>query len=179
MTHLDVFRANGFHFDADDSQPAGHKLKLTAVPFSKGTQFGDEGALALLHRLGRGVVTASPLPSPHADIHELASLLLDSPGQMVRLPKATAMFASRACRSAVMIGTPLTRDKMQSIVRGMAALDQPWNCPHGYSLRAISAACCCFCGQSSHVCVCVRARRRPTMRHLFDVSIVMPKASTT
>ena len=41
-----------------------------------------------------------------------------------------------------MIGTPLTMDKMRSIVRGMAALDQPWSCPHG----------------------------RPTLRHLIDLS---------
>ena len=54
------------------------------------------------------------------------------------------MFASRACRSAVMIGTSMTREHMLRIVRQMAAMDQPWNCPHG----------------------------RPTMRHLIDLSML-------
>jgi len=35
------------------------------------------------------------------------TLLAEAPGQHVRLPKLRSMFASRACRSAVMIGTAL------------------------------------------------------------------------
>ena len=52
------------------------------------------------------------------------------------------MFASRACRSAVMIGTALSRSKLQTLVRHMSEMEHPWACPHG----------------------------RPTMRHLFDLS---------
>lgn len=48
-----------------------------------------------------------------------------------RLPKLVAAFASRACRSAVMIGTALKLNDMQGIVKQMSGLDQPWNCPHG------------------------------------------------
>jgi len=59
----------------------------------------------------------------------------------VHLPKFQSLWASRACRSAVMIGDCLTTKKMEEIVRNLADLDRPWNCPHG----------------------------RPTMRHLSDI----------
>ena len=59
------------------------------------------------------------------------TLLAEAPGQHVRLPKLRSMFASRACRSAVMIGTALEPSKMKQIVSQLARLDQPWNCPHG------------------------------------------------
>lgn len=103
----------------DDEQPTTKKLKVTAVPFSKGTQFGVD------------------------DVHELASIVADNnTGEMVRLPKARAMFASRACRRSVMIGTSLDKGQMERVVSKLETIEQPWNCPHG----------------------------RPTMRHLADVS---------
>jgi DNA mismatch repair protein PMS2 len=58
-----------------------------------------------------------------------------------RIPRMRAMFASRACRSAVMIGSTLSHSKMTAVVRNLTDLEQPWNCPHG----------------------------RPTMRHLVDL----------
>jgi DNA mismatch repair protein PMS2 len=45
--------------------------------------------------------------------------------------KLLRMFASKACRTSVMIGTALTNVKMKSIVHGLSLLEQPWNCPHG------------------------------------------------
>ena len=70
------------------------------------------------------------------------TLLAEAPGQDVSLPKLRSMFASRACRSATMIGTHLEVPKMRALVRQLATLNQPWNCPHG----------------------------RPTLRHLLDLS---------
>ena len=49
----------------------------------------------------------------------------------IRLPKSIAMFASRACRSSIMIGDSLTRSKMETILRTMQNLDHPWECAHG------------------------------------------------
>ena len=57
------------------------------------------------------------------------------------LPKLMSMFASRACRSSVMIGTALKMGEMTGIVRRLEGIEQPWNCPHG----------------------------RPTLRHLVDL----------
>jgi DNA mismatch repair protein PMS2 len=115
--HMDIFRANGFRFKLDVDAAAGKRVSLTAVPFSKNTRFGEE------------------------DVHELASILADRPGRMARLPRVRAMFASRACRSAIMIGRHLSIVSMTKLVAGMTKLEQPWNCPHG----------------------------RPTIRHLVDV----------
>eukprot|EP00644_Phytophthora_capsici_P014773 jgi/Phyca11/573426/estExt2_Genewise1.C_PHYCAscaffold_530200 len=119
LDHLDVFAKNGFTFLVDKDAPATKKLKLLSLPFTKHTQFGTE------------------------DIRELASLLMDAPlnPSTIRLPKVMTMFASRACRSSIMIGTALHKEEMQKIVRNLSGLDQPWNCPHG----------------------------RPTLRHLVDL----------
>jgi len=124
--HEEVFRANGFVFDITDDAPAGRRVSLRAVPFSKSTRFGEK------------------------DVHELASILADRPGRMARLPRIRAMFASRACRSAIMIGRPLAARAMGKLVSGMAELDQPWNCPHG----------------------------RPTIRHLVDLDQVQRHGGT-
>ena len=57
----------------------------------------------------------------------------------IRPTKVRAMFASRACRSSIMIGQTLDQRTMYNILDNLATLEAPWNCPHG----------------------------RPTMRHLF------------
>lgn len=62
---------------------------------------------------------------------ESSSLQEPRKKMMYRLPKLVAAFASRACRSAVMVGTALKLNDMQGIVNQMSGLEQPWNCPHG------------------------------------------------
>ncbi|KXN83171.1 Mismatch repair endonuclease PMS2 [Leucoagaricus sp. SymC.cos] len=116
--NIDVLRKNGFEIDVDEVAQSGTRLQLTAQPVSKSTVFDMK------------------------DLEELIHLMRDLPnGQMVRCSKARAMFAMRACRKSVMIGMPMNRHQMLSVVRHMSTMDQPWNCPHG----------------------------RPTMRHLADL----------
>ena len=123
--HRDVFAKNGFHFVEKQLDNGVSQLCLSTLPHSKQTQFGPE------------------------DVRELAALIRDVPPPGKRgpefvypkLPKLRSMFASRACRSSVMIGTALDDRKMKSIVRNLSGLEQPWNCPHG----------------------------RPTMRHLISL----------
>ncbi|KAL7471203.1 hypothetical protein ACHAXS_011467 [Conticribra weissflogii] len=50
---------------------------------------------------------------------------------IVRLPKAIAMFASRACRGSIMIGDALSRKEQNAVVEKLHKVDIPWNCPHG------------------------------------------------
>ena len=152
--NIAAFEANGFKLKFDESAVSGKRLLLQAVPFSKSVQFGVE------------------------DIHELASILEDTVGavhrskvsikndyiggnvggnndgdktnghdDVVRLPKLLSMFASRACRSAIMVGTALSSHEMRSVVDHLSTIEQPWNCPHG----------------------------RPTMRHLADLSQILPR----
>ncbi|EMD32702.1 hypothetical protein CERSUDRAFT_161174 [Gelatoporia subvermispora B] len=118
--NIDVLRQNGFEVEIDENAAPGQgsKLKLLAQPISKNTVFDMK------------------------DLEELLHLMHDRPtGHMVRCSKARAMFAMRACRKSYMVGTPLNRHQMTSVVRHMGFMDQPWHCPHG----------------------------RPTMRHLFDM----------
>ena len=161
MEHLDIFQQNGFHFKVDDSAEPTNKLKLAALPFSKGTQFGVSGTVVNQRRFSIFV---------HCfllqDVHELASILAETPGKLCRLPKARAMFASRACRSAVMIGTAMSHEEMSKLVKKMSGLEQPWNCPHGYSTIEQEPE-----HRLTHVAVCLVLRRRPTMRHLADLQL--------
>ncbi len=48
-----------------------------------------------------------------------------------RPKKIEAMFASRACRKSIMVGRALERSEQIRVVRHLATMDQPWNCPHG------------------------------------------------
>jgi len=56
------------------------------------------------------------------------------------------MFASRACRKAVMIGTALDKAQMQQLLKQMSKLEQPWNCaPTVFSAsRQLPASSACF-----------------------------------
>lgn len=69
----------------------------------------------------------------------------------LRLPKLVSMYASRACRTAVMIGTALTMADMKKIVGKLQGIEQPWNCPHG----------------------------RPTVRHLADMTSLRAEAAAS
>jgi DNA mismatch repair protein PMS2 len=112
VQHVEAIRLNGFDIDIEEEGVAGSRIKLLALPVSKGTTFGVR------------------------DLEELLFLLRDvAPGSSkasgIRCSKVRAMFASRACRKSVMIGTALSARQMGGIVRQMGLIEQPWNCPHG------------------------------------------------
>ena len=118
------FQANGFEFDVSEDS-----IRLKTIPISKNTVFGKSDVEELLHILNNegDVQGGTPRPS-----------------------KVRAMFASRACRSSVMIGDVLNMKDMNKLVRQLSNLDQPWNCPHG----------------------------RPTMRHLINLASIRSNKST-
>lgn len=120
LENMAVFRKNGFIFNVDEEQPAGRRVSIVSKPYSKGWEFGRE------------------------DVEELIFMLSDAPGVDCRPSRVRAMFASRACRSAVMIGTALTISQMTRLVQHMGEMEHPWNCPHG----------------------------RPTMRHLLCMDML-------
>ncbi|XP_037025552.1 mismatch repair endonuclease PMS2 [Bradysia coprophila] len=120
IDNLEVFEKNGFKFQIDHDALPTKKIQLTAKPMSKGWQFGKD------------------------EIDELIFLLQESPNSVLRPSKISAMFASRACRKSVMIGTPLSGSDMQRLISQMGEIEHPWNCPHG----------------------------RPTMRHLVNLTMV-------
>ncbi|KFH16235.1 DNA mismatch repair protein, C-terminal domain-containing protein, partial [Toxoplasma gondii MAS] len=50
---------------------------------------------------------------------------------LCRPKKVWEILASRACRSAIMIGDSLTVNQMQTVLKNLATLHLPFNCPHG------------------------------------------------
>ncbi|XP_040212740.1 mismatch repair endonuclease PMS2 [Rana temporaria] len=120
MDNLEIFKKNGFDFTFDEDAPIMERVKLVSLPTSKNWTFGQQ------------------------DIEELIFMLSDSPGVMCRPSRVRQMFASRACRKSVMIGTALNLHEMKKLVTHMGEIEQPWNCPHG----------------------------RPTMRHIASLDII-------
>uniref|UniRef100_A0A3P8UL81 Mismatch repair endonuclease PMS2 n=1 Tax=Cynoglossus semilaevis TaxID=244447 RepID=A0A3P8UL81_CYNSE len=122
MENIEIFRKNGFEFQIEEEAQVMERVKLVSLPTSKNWTFGP------------------------ADIEELIFMLTDSPGVMCRPSRVRQMFASRACRKSIMIGTALSVSEMKKLVVHMGEIEHPWNCPHG----------------------------RPTMRHLANLDIISP-----
>ncbi|XP_017273786.1 mismatch repair endonuclease PMS2 [Kryptolebias marmoratus] len=120
MENIEIFQKNGFEFLIDEDAQAMERVKLVSLPTSKNWTFGP------------------------ADIEELIFMLSDSPGVMCRPSRVRQMFASRACRKSVMVGTPLSGSEMKKLVVHMGEIEHPWNCPHG----------------------------RPTLRYLANLNII-------
>ncbi|KAF6213041.1 hypothetical protein GE061_010755 [Apolygus lucorum] len=122
MDNLEVFKKNGFEFRVDENAPPTKKVLMTAVPLSGHRVFGRE------------------------DVDELLFMLQDACDKDVtcRPSGVRAMFASRACRKSVMVGTALDFKEMKRLISQMGTIEHPWNCPHG----------------------------RPTMRHLVNMELV-------
>ncbi|XP_046688223.1 LOW QUALITY PROTEIN: mismatch repair endonuclease PMS2-like, partial [Homalodisca vitripennis] len=104
---IDVFKANGFEFKIDENAPTTKKVKLTSIPMSKNWTFGKDDIDELLFMLQH-----VPLGFPKTCC--------------VRPSRVRAMFASRACRKSVMIGTALSHSEMKRLIVHMGEIEQPW-----------------------------------------------------
>ncbi|KAM6244487.1 mismatch repair endonuclease PMS2 isoform 2-T2 [Spheniscus humboldti] len=107
IENLEIFRKNGFDFVINENAPVTQRVKLISLPTSKNWTFGPQ------------------------DIDELIFMLSDCPGVMCRPSRVRQMFASRACRKSVMIGTALNVQEMRKLIAHMGEIEHPWNCPHG------------------------------------------------
>ncbi|NWU95485.1 PMS2 endonuclease, partial [Upupa epops] len=123
IENLEIFRKNGFEFVINEDAPVTQRVKLISLPTSKNWTFGPQ------------------------DIDELIFMLSDYPGVMCRPSRVRQMFASRACRKSVMIGTALNMQEMRKLITHMGEIEHPWNCPHG----------------------------RPTMRHIVSLDLISPE----
>ena len=162
LDHMEIFEKNGFRFNYEADKAPRHRLSLTALPHSgardgrKGVQFGKEDVSALCAILGvtdgsafsqdGGTGVSGDGMYGNNAVRRYAgnsSQLTQQQDEkaIARLPKTIAMFANRACRGSIMIGTALSRKEMEDILDRLKGVDHPWNCPHG----------------------------RPTMRHVSDV----------
>ena len=161
QTYMRVFAENGFEVGVDMNQPPGGRCFVKAMPTSTGFMFGRQDIEDLIGMLEEedGMLASQQsagLPSAVIDAEsrqEPQQGLLDiwrhrscwgSIANVPRPKKVWGLLASRACRSAVMIGKTLVPKEMQNILLRLSLLMQPWNCPHG----------------------------RPTLRHLVNVRCV-------
>ncbi|KAJ8413699.1 hypothetical protein AAFF_G00082060 [Aldrovandia affinis] len=101
IENLEIFQKNGFDFIIDEEAQVMERVKLVSLPTSKNWTFGP------------------------SDIEEMIFMLSDSPGVMCRPSRVRQMFASRACRKSVMIGTPLSTSEMKKLLGHMGDIEQP------------------------------------------------------
>lgn len=155
--NLDVFENNGFDFIIDVTQPPGHRIRVTTLPLCQSVQFGvrDVHDLASLIDSIDGIFDGDNKVEGDTCESQIPNLVIKNFGgivsgksnrsvgkrKLIKLPRLVSVFASKACRSSVMIGTHLKTHEMRQIVDNLGTIEQPWNCPHG----------------------------RPTMRHLIDL----------
>lgn len=112
--HLDAFRAGGFGIEYRARNRPTRRLYLHHQPVSKHTMFVQDDLQEMVAMLKTSLQHAS-----------------DMKVGLLRPPRVRAMFASRACRKSVMIGTSLTKTQMEGIVRNLGSMEHPWTCPHG------------------------------------------------
>uniref|UniRef100_A0A0K0E0I8 DNA_mis_repair domain-containing protein n=1 Tax=Strongyloides stercoralis TaxID=6248 RepID=A0A0K0E0I8_STRER len=105
--NINIFEKNGFRFSCNKGNNNDEAIELLYVPHLEGYTFSI------------------------SDIEEMAVHLADFPGSNYRPTKIRKIFASKACRSSVMVGHPLSVNKMKSILENLSKIDSPWNCPHG------------------------------------------------
>lgn len=68
------------------------------------------------------------------EVLELVNRLKEEGGERrgaLRPARLRAVLASKACRTSIMIGRALDARAMGRLVRSLAELESPWNCPHG------------------------------------------------
>ncbi len=173
------FKIDVVSISEHNSNTMKQKLRLLTVPYSTGIQFNylDVHELAsLIETIQHGCYDSNDvceLPnliiknydvydakleanrtdignlSTSSNVHHVASNR-EKQLNAIKLPKLVSKFASRACRTATMVGSALKMSEMRSIVNNLGTIDQPWNCPHG----------------------------RPTLRHLADMNMFTSKANT-
>ncbi|KAI5966940.1 PMS1 [Candida pseudojiufengensis] len=115
--HEFIFLNNGFKIKINNDLKPGSKISLISLPVYKNIMFDIN------------------------DFYELITLINEQPSNKnIKCSKIRKILAMKACRSSIMIGSSLRRDKMKEIIGNLSKLDKPWNCPHG----------------------------RPTMRHLIE-----------
>ncbi|KAK2067783.1 hypothetical protein P8C59_001492 [Phyllachora maydis] len=121
--NLAALEANGFVVQLDESgdRPVGSRCQLLSLPLSRETTFSVADLEELVFLLGDQAAASAA-----------ASSSLSRGAAVVPRPaKVRKMFAMRACRSSIMIGTALTQRQMRKAVRHMGEMEKPWNCPHG------------------------------------------------
>ena len=121
------FKQNGFSAYYDGSADPGSRVSLLSLPTLSGLGVERSGVFdkndfaELIEQLDDYIVSAK---EEHGDVWSAT-------GDVIRPKKIWSHLASKACRTAIMIGDTLTLKDAKRILENLAGLNQPWNCPHG------------------------------------------------
>jgi DNA mismatch repair protein PMS2 len=108
--HTDVFNNNGFTFSWTTDELGKKLFSLTGLPLSKTKTFGVAGTRC-------SCKLANTFDPTFTDFEELVHLVGEFPeNKNVMCSSVLAMFASRACRTSTMIGTPLSFQQMTTVL---------------------------------------------------------------
>ena len=116
--NIDLFPQFGFEIQFRESNEPTQRVYLTKVYHRGKTIFGANEFIELVQQLKQC-----------------------NNDQTVIIKKKHKIFATEACRMSIMIGDPLNKNEMKTILSHLTELNKPWHCPHG----------------------------RQTIRHLFDL----------
>jgi len=118
--------ARADHLVQEKSRIEYHGISLSIQPPARGDEIAIDNCLVTHVPVRDGKV------SSQGTVEDMLEKILSSEESEVFLPDGTEQdLATKACRSSVMIGDVLSREKMKDIVHKMAELKHPWNCPHG------------------------------------------------
>ena len=109
-------------------------IRVVAMPQSEGTQF----LLSDFFDLVQGITRYQSI----CDSRKEEVLPRDQLLVRLRIRKVQLILATKACRSAVMVGHVLSTERCEEIIGELCSLRNPWICAHG----------------------------RPTTRFLFDLN---------
>lgn len=126
LQHLEAFRAGGFGIEYRENNEPTQRAYLRSQPVSKHTMFVQDDLRDIIDMLKMSLQQSSSMRV-----------------SVLRPPRVRAMFASRACRKSIMVGTSLHRSQMERIVRNLGSIEHPWTCPHG---RPTMRHLCCLLG---------------------------------
>jgi len=138
LDNLELLEKAGYEINVVNNRKIGNRIMLTCVPVSS-----KPGNLLDLQDIDEilFILNASDLnpSSMYADC-------MDDTVKKVNIKPSSlrAMYASKACRKAVMVGDSLNKFEMKRIVNHLSEISKPWNCPHG----------------------------RPTLRHLINLDLI-------
>jgi hypothetical protein len=113
---------DGNHIDDDDDNDDGDALYRDGVA---GGGTGTDGSGMYGNNAVRNAGRRGTTASSAGNGNDTADRVI------ARLPKAIAMFASRACRGSIMIGRALSSTEMQRVITHLGELDHPFTCAHG------------------------------------------------
>jgi DNA mismatch repair protein PMS2 len=122
--NLNLLEKAGYDLEICSNRKVGNRIMITAVPMSKQSSklFDFKDIDELLFILNESDLNPGSISSSSSEQSHLTEIKSSS---------LRAMYASKACRKSIMIGTSLNMGEMKRVINHLNEIEKPWNCPHG------------------------------------------------